>query len=349
MKRLRLEAGQASYPVLVGPGALSRLSRPSGRVAVVVDETVERLHGARIRACLAGVRAEFTTVPSGERHKTLRTVELLYDWLAERRIERGEPIVAVGGGVTGDVVGFAAATWRRGVPLVQAPTTLLAQVDSGVGGKVAVDHREGKNLVGAFHQPVEVLADTDFLATLPARERRAGLAEVVKTALLAGDPLLSIVDRGLEAMLEGGDVVEDAIADCIAYKAAVVQRDPEEHGERAVLNLGHTVGHALERVCGAGVLLHGEAVAHGLKVALALSGVPSGSPLPRLVARLDVPAPPGPPSVDALLDAMRHDKKVRGGQVRFVLLDGPGCPHWDCEVPPDEVRRAVEALVEGRL
>jgi 3-dehydroquinate synthase len=337
-----------SYDVHIGPGALGRLPEATGRLALLVDETVERLHGARIDAAFAGRRVERTTLPSGEAHKTLATASALYDWLAARRIERSEAIVAIGGGVTGDVAGFVAATWQRGVPLVQVPTTLLAQVDSSVGGKVAVDHPAGKNLIGAFHQPRLVLAEPAFLATLPPREMWSGLAEVVKTALLAGEPLFSLVASELEALAAGASALEEVVARCVAYKASVVKRDPSDHGERAVLNLGHTAGHALEKASHYEGLLHGEAVAYGLRAALALSGHGASSPARRLVSRLVVPPLPKL-AVEAVLEAMRSDKKVADGQARFVLLPELGRPTWGQLPAPGEVRRVVEALLEGAL
>lgn len=345
MRRVHVEVAPA-YDVVVGPGALSQLLPTAGRIAVVVDETVERFHGERIRAALADRRAVFTTLPSGERHKTLATLSSLYDWLAAHRIERAEHLVAVGGGVTGDLAGFAAATWQRGIPLVQVPTTLLAQVDASVGGKVAVDHPAGKNLIGAFHQPRQVLADTALLSTLPERERRSGLAEVVKTALLAGEPLMGLVSEHLDALAAGLAPLEEVIADCVAYKASVVQRDPQERGERAVLNLGHTVAHALEAVGEFEGLLHGEAVAHGLRIALAISGFDERSPERQLVARLKPPPVP-PVEVSQVLEAMRTDKKVHGGEIRWVLLDRVGEPRWGCPLPVEKVRAALSSLLHA--
>lgn len=347
MKRVRVEVAPG-YEVVIGRGALSCLPKWSGRLAIVVDEQVEQLHGDRIRQAFDGREVVFTTLPSGEKHKTLATAERLFDWLADHRIERSEHLVAIGGGVTGDLAGFVAAAWRRGIPFVQVPTTLLAMVDSSVGGKVAVDHPRGKNLIGAFHHPKMVLADTSFLETLPVRERWAALAEVVKTALLAGEPLYSLVKDSLEALSRLEEPLEEVIAECVAYKAGVVQRDPSEHGERAVLNLGHSVGHALETVGDYEALLHGEAVAFGLRASLALSGFALDSEAMQLVRRLAVPAPPRT-SVDEVLEAMQGDKKVVGGQLKFALLDEPGRPRWGCALPPEQVRSVVADLLSGRL
>jgi 3-dehydroquinate synthase len=347
MRRVHIQVAPA-YDVLIGDGALRELARAQGRLAVIIDEAVHQVQGEHLTQALGDRRRETFLLPSGERHKTLRTAETLYDWLAQHRFERNEPIVAIGGGVCGDLSGFVAATWRRGVPFVQVPTTLLAQVDASVGGKVAVDHASGKNLIGAFHQPRQVLADISFLRTLPERELWAGLAEVVKTALLSGEPLFSTVAASLEALARREGPIEEVVTECVAFKAGVVQRDPLEHGERAILNLGHTVGHALETVGGYERLLHGEAVAYGLRAALELSGIPSDSPAVRLVRRLRAPPLEGYATND-ILEAMRGDKKVSGGQLKFVLIDGIGRPRWNCELPPDRVRDVVDRLLGGAI
>jgi 3-dehydroquinate synthase len=347
MMRVHVEVAPA-YDVLIGEGTLGELARASGRLALVVDEVVQRIHGARIDAQLAGRSVEKFVLPSGERHKTLQSAETLYNWLAEHRFERGESLVAIGGGVCGDLTGFVAATWRRGVPFIQVPTTLLAQVDASVGGKVAVDHPSGKNLIGAFHQPSQVLADSSFLQTLPERERWSGLAEVVKTALLAGEPLFSQVASRLAELARGEGPLEEVIASCVIFKAGVVQRDPHEHGERAILNLGHTVGHAVERLAGYQRLLHGEAIAYGLRASLALSGIGSDSPAWALVRALNAP-PLGAMSVDDVLDAMRADKKVADGRIKFALLEGLGRPRWGCDVAPERTREVVSQLLAGEI
>lgn len=344
MRRVAVEA-ERRYEVLIGDGALASLMPFERRMAVFVDENVERLHGETLRTRFVGRRFEVFDVPSGERHKTLASAARAYDWLAERRFERAETVVAIGGGVTGDLAGFVAATWLRGVPFVQVPTTVLAQVDASVGGKVAVDHPAGKNLIGAFHDPVQVIADTSLLSTLPEREVWAGLAEVVKTALLAGGALLDAVDEGLEGFVVSPASLEDVIAGCVTHKASVVQRDPKERGERATLNLGHTIGHALERLAGYEGILHGEAVAHGLRAELALSGFDDASREMRLVRRLKVP-PLGRVRGDDVLAATRSDKKVSGARARFALLDAPGRPRWDVDVPDARVREVVEALFD---
>lgn len=345
MKRVRV-AVQPPYDVVIGDGALDAMPPMPGRLAVVVDETVWSLHRARLESWLAPRPHVVLPIPSGESHKTLATVSALYDRLAAERFERGEALVAIGGGVTGDLAGFVAATWRRGLSFVQVPTTLLAQVDASVGGKVAIDHPAGKNLIGAFHQPCLVLADPVFLTTLPERQLHSGLAEVVKAALLDGGELLSLVDSSLERIAADGELLEQVVSLAVAFKAGVVQRDPDERGERAVLNLGHTVGHALEQASGYS-LLHGEAVAYGLRAALSLSGHAADSAAMRLVRRL--PVPPLPALDRArVLQAMRSDKKVRAGQLRFVLLPRVGAPEWGVVVDEARVAGVVDALLTGR-
>jgi 3-dehydroquinate synthase len=340
--------GDRPYDVWLGEGSLDRLDRAPGRVAVVVDENVERLHGARLRTVLAPHDPAWFVLPAGERHKTLETAGALWDWLGAIRLERRERVVAVGGGVTGDLAGFVASTWRRGVPFVQVPTTLLAMVDSSVGGKVGVDTARGKNLVGAFWPPAQVLADTSLLATLPVRERWCGLVEVVKTALLAGEPLLGLVEARLEALAEGAAPTDDVVAACVRFKAEVVARDPTEQGERALLNLGHTVGHALEAAGGYERLTHGEAVAWGLRAMLALSGLAPGSREARLVARLPAVSLGGLDEA-AVLAALRSDKKSAGGRPRFVLLDRAGQARHGCAVDDERLRRVLgELLAAGR-
>ena len=344
MRRVTVSAG-ARYDVLIGEGALGELHPYEGRLAVMLDENVARLHRARVESALSGRAHEVFEVPSGERYKTLETASRAYDWLAQHRFERGEALVAIGGGVTGDLAGFVAATWRRGVPFVQVPTTILSQVDSSVGAKVAVDHPLGKNLIGAFHPPTQVLADTALLTTLPLRQRWSGLAEVVKTALLAGGELFDLVERDLEGFADATVSLDAVIERCVEHKAAVVERDPYERGERATLNFGHSVGHALELLAGYESLLHGEAVAWGMRAELALAGVARGSREAQLVRRLAVPPLPAA-EVDAVLDAMRSDKKVARGRVRFALVDSAGHVRWNVEHHDDEIRDSVRSLYE---
>ena len=330
------------YEVVVGRGALDGLAdalAASSAVAIVSDEHVLRAQGARLVAVATAPRL---ALAPGEVSKSFATLELVLDFLLEAGLDRRSRLVAFGGGVVGDVAGLAAALFQRGIPFVQAPTTLLAQVDSSVGGKTAVNLRAGKNLAGAFHQPCAVLADTTTLATLPEVELASGLGEVLKTALVGDAPLLDELEAAPEALLaRDPDRLEEVVARCISVKARIVAADEEERDVRKFLNLGHTFGHALEQVAGPGTIPHGVAVAVGLVLALeasARAGLLGAAELPartaRLCARLGLPATlaelrtrhrlalaPG-----ELVHAMRHDKKGAAGQPRFVLLRAAGEP-----------------------
>lgn len=288
-----------------------------GPAEVVVDHDVFAIHPPSLDVPVH-------TVPAGERAKTLAVCERIW---RELRLERRGTLVAVGGGSTTDVGGFAAAAYMRGISWIAVPTTLVGQVDAAIGGKTGIDLPEGKNLVGAFHWPETSVIDPVLLATLPERERRNGLAEVVKTGLLAGEPLWDLE-------------LAEQVRRCAAFKAAVCLRDPGEQGERTMLNLGHTFAHALETASDY-ELPHGEAVALGLIAALELSGRPAQA---ADVAELLRPERPG---VDAerAWQALLRDKKASGGSVRLVLLEGPGRPRWGVELPPDEVRAALERLI----
>jgi 3-dehydroquinate synthase len=349
------------YDVLVEPGldlaaALSERLRP-GVAALLTDSTVARLHGPKVLAALgeAGweVRA-VVEVPPGEGSKSLAVYEGAVRELARAGLPRGATLFALGGGVVGDLGGFVASSYMRGIGFVQLPTTLLAMVDSSVGGKVGLDLPEGKNLVGAFYQPRLVVADLHWLATLPPRELSGGLAEVVKMALLAGGEFLDDVSGGLGAARSGdGEALRALILHSVAYKARVVAADERESGLRAVLNYGHTTAHGLEAAASYG-LPHGEAVAVGMLAAARLSERRFGTELLPLHERLVRAAglPTRVPAVDpeAVLEAMRRDKK-RGasdgpGEHRFVLLRAPGEPVVNVPVPEDEAREAVEAVLE---
>jgi shikimate kinase/3-dehydroquinate synthase len=317
----------AAGGVHVGPDAVERLGRlvpGSGRVALVSDPHVAGIHGAVAQLSL-GPRLDSTHVlPRGEEAKTAAAVEELWH---ELRLDRGGTVVALGGGCTTDAAGFAAATYLRGVPWVPVPTSLVGQVDAAIGGKTAIDLPAGKNLVGAFHWPARVVIDPATLATLPERERREGMAEVVKTGLLAGEPLWELPQPEL-------------VRRCAAFKTAVCLRDPRERGERAILNLGHTFAHALEAASGYGPVTHGQAVALGLLAALRLSGRPTD--VVEEVLR------PRPVRVDAerAWAALRRDKKAADGRIRLVLLGDDG-PVWPAELPEPEVRAALDALIAG--
>ena len=345
-QRLTVRAESASYQVVVGHSVLARAGAwvapviPSRRCVVVTDETVAGLHLDALLGGLAetGVAASTIVVPAGETSKGLAAYGRVMDGLLDARIDRHTAVVALGGGVVGDLAGFAAATAMRGLPFVQVPTTLLAQVDSSVGGKTGVNAQQGKNVIGAFHQPCLVLADVAVLSTLPCREMRAGYAELVKTGLIGDAGFFSHCERHGKAMLDAErGLLADAVVHACAFKAAVVADDPREgsgDGGRALLNLGHTFGHALEAAAGFGSLLHGEAVAAGLGMAFRLSarlGLCSLGEASRVERHLEqVGLPSGPGQLDRrfsaalLLASMQRDKKNRGGQIRFVLARGIG-------------------------
>ncbi len=359
-RRLAVALPSASYEVVIGEGLLGRAGTllasalPQRRAVVVTDTAVAALHLTSLLEGLAGadIEASTLTVPPGEGSKSLATFGQVTDGLLAAGVERQTAVIALGGGVVGDLAGFAAASTLRGLPFVQVPTTLLAQVDSSVGGKTGINTAYGKNLLGAFHQPRRVLADIATLATLPARELRAGYAEIVKAGLIADSALFAWCEQNGAALLRGDAVLlAEAVYRACAFKAAVVGEDEREERSsngRALLNLGHTFAHALEATCGYdGSLLHGEAVAIGLGLAFALS-VRLGICPPQDAARvLDHLAAAGVPSTIAGLDRrfsasvlvghMRRDKKHRDGRLAFVLARGVGQAFTSRDVPPDEV------------
>jgi len=333
---VRVELGEHAYDVQVGKGLLDS-AQLAGLVTgaqafVLSDANVAPLYLARVRAALAGKQVGSLVIPAGEQEKTLARFGEAMAALAESGASRDVTVLALGGGVVGDLAGFAAACWMRGARFVQLPTTLLAMVDSSVGGKTAVDLPAGKNLVGAFHQPAAVLADLGTLKTLPARELRAGLAEIVKAAAIADAGFFDWIEANAEGLAAGDEaLLEHAIATAIAFKAGVVARDERERGERMLLNLGHTFGHAIETEQGYGGLLHGEAVAVGMVLAANLSAQLGNAPaedarrLRELLTRLGLPTavPPGL-APEALLARMRLDKKSVSGALRLVLWRGIG-------------------------
>lgn len=334
--------GDAPYRIEIGSGLSADGTRVlhatrAGHVLVATDSNVGPLHAdaleAALRAARPGLRLARFTLPAGERHKTLQGFAACLRALAELGATRDACVVALGGGVVGDVAGFAAACWMRGIDLVQVPTTLLAMVDSSVGGKTAVDMPEGKNLVGAFHAPRAVIADLDLLATLPDRELRAGLAEVVKYGAIFDVRFLDWIERNAHALLaRDAEALAGAVERACGYKAEVVLRDPFEHGERALLNFGHTFAHAIEAEQGyADGLVHGEAVAVGMVLAARLSvrlgrlDAADATRLETLLARLGLPVElPAGLDADALVARMRLDKKAQATGLRFVLLDALG-------------------------
>src|SRR3954454_22546629 len=328
-------AASGDYPVWIGPGALAALAAasPGGRAFCITDEHVGALYAGGLTG-LGGV----VEIPAGEEHKTLATAERVWRALAQQGVTRADYLVALGGGVVGDLAGFCAAGYQRGIAVVQAPTTLVAQVDSAYGGKTGVDLPEAKNYVGASHQPAAVVADTATLASLPPEEHAAGYAEVVKTALIAGGPLW-------ERVASGAPVDDEVILGCARAKLAVVAADERDGGVRQVLNLGHTVGHAIETVTGYARLRHGEAVGLGLLAALRLSG--QGAPREQVASLLEaqrLPVALEGLDAEAVMAATARDKKRIAGAVPFVLVDAPGEVRHGREVEPDALRGAVEEL-----
>ena len=369
---VRTRPGAADYPIYCDWGLLARLPAildrivpAGGRVFLVSDAAVQPLYGEALASALtaSGRRCESTTVPGGETSKNLRQLEALFDWLAGARAERGDVVLALGGGVVTDLAGAAAATYLRGMPLVHAPTTLLGMVDAAIGGKVAVDLPAGKNLVGAFYQPRAVVADIATLASLPPRELRAGFAEVIKHAFIRDPAMLDELERDAGALLSLSDPTPDArdravslIARNMAIKAAVVSADERESDLRMTLNYGHTIGHAIEAVTSYGAYLHGEAVAIGLVGAarighgIGLIDAATVERHERVLRRFGLPtqAAPSPGlTTDAVLEAMRSDKKVAGGRQRWVLLEAIGAPVVRDDVPPDLAEDVVHGLVEA--
>jgi shikimate kinase / 3-dehydroquinate synthase len=335
-RMLWARSASGDYPVYVGHGVLAAAPRPrGGRPFVVTDETVAALYGGGV-----GDAAATIAIPPGEAAKTWEQAGRVLRALAAAGMEHDDHVVALGGGVVGDLAGFCAATYQRGVPVVQLPTTLVAQVDSAYGGKTGVDLPEGKNYAGAYHQPAGVLADPAVLATLPQAELAAGWAEVIKTALIAGGPLWNRVRD------PGAEVDADLVLACARTKLAVVAKDERDQGRRQVLNLGHTVGHAIETATGYTRYRHGEAVGLGLLAALTLSGQPAlRDEVAGLLAAHGLPVALDP-VVDhaAVLDALQGDKKRRGGRVGFVLVEAPGDVRTGRAVDPDDVARALGEL-----
>jgi 3-dehydroquinate synthase len=338
---VRVELGARAYDVVIGADVLDTLGSRlvalgfTGRCGLVTSDRVAALYRARVERSLvlAGFTPVVVEVPDGEQEKTLATLGRIFDALLGAGIDRGTAVIGLGGGVIGDVTGFAAATLLRGLPVVQVPTTLLAQVDASIGGKTAVDHPVGKNLIGAFHQPRLVLADVGVLGTLPRRELLAGLAEVVKYGVIGDAALFARIEADPSAVVTvDPTALVPIVAACARQKAAVVAADErEERGERAVLNFGHTVGHALEAVTGYGRFLHGEAVSIGMVAAARVShalGVCAATTVDRissLLGRLGLPvAVPADVAPAALGAAMRADKKSAGGRIRFIAVEDIG-------------------------
>jgi 3-dehydroquinate synthase len=359
--------GERSYDIAIGRGVLASLGariadlRPRAKVVIVTDENVARLHLAAAEAALAhaGVATHRVIVPAGEASKSYRVFEQVCEAVIASRLERDDLIIALGGGVIGDLAGFVASVVRRGVDYVQVPTSLLADVDSSVGGKTAIDSAHGKNLIGAFYQPILVLADTALLDTLPEREFRAGYAEVAKYGLLGDAPFFAWLENNWREVFGGGPAREHAIAVCCRAKADIVARDERETGDRALLNLGHTFGHAFEAACGfSDRLLHGEAVSIGMALAFAFSakqGLISAAEAERAtrhLAAVGLPTRPQDipgtlPSIDQLMGLIAQDKKVKRGMLTFILAKGIGAAFVEGGVDAGAVRAfLLEKLAE---
>ncbi len=337
MRSIIVSLGQRSYPIHIGPGLLGRLHEfvspltPTS-IVIVTNDVVARLYAHRVQQALADVAAAtIVELSDGEQHKQWDSVAHIVDAMVRARVDRRGVIIALGGGVVGDIAGFAASVYMRGVRHVQVPTTLLAQVDSSVGGKTGINHPGGKNLIGAFHQPAAVISDTDTLKTLPPRQLSAGLAEVLKHGLLADADYFERMNVAIES-LRAGDAaaLTDAIARSCEIKASIVARDETEAGERALLNLGHTFGHAIEAMTGYSRWLHGEAVGCGLVLAAQLShalGLLAASDVQQIVATVARAGLPtrveGLSALDAI-ETMRGDKKADAGATRFIVLERIG-------------------------
>ena len=334
MRTLTVNTPSHAYPIFIGHDVYQQPQQTLApyigkRVSIISNQTVAPLYLPRLQAVLDALGcAHFSIIlPDGEAHKNGQTLNLIYDGLMQHRAERNTTLIALGGGVIGDMVGFAAATYQRGAPFVQIPTTLLSQVDSSVGGKTAINHPLGKNMIGAFYQPQAVLVDLGSLQTLPPREFSAGMAEVIKYALLGDADFLTWLENNIAALMaQQPDVLAQAVYHCCQMKADIVAQDEKEHGIRAHLNLGHTFGHAIEAEMGYGQWLHGEAVAAGMVLACRLSetlGYLKAADTERVIALLQaaaLPVAPPPIPLDKWLAHMQHDKKVQDGQMRFVVL-----------------------------
>ena len=357
MQTLRVELGERAYPIHIGAGLLTdtRLIAPHldlPRAAIVTNTTVAPLYLQQLSEALRAVGVEPISIvlADGERYKDWTTLNRIYDALIEGRCERKTTLIALGGGVVGDLAGFAAATYMRGIPFIQVPTTLLAQVDSSIGGKTGINHPLGKNMIGAFYQPRLVLADTAVLATLPPRELSAGLAEVIKHGLVRDEAFVVWLEQNVEKLLACDALaLAHAVRRCCEIKAAVVAEDEREAGVRALLNFGHTFGHAIESSLGYGKWLHGEAVAAGMAMAADLSrrmGYIAQADVDRVIALLKrARLPVAQPGIETarLLELMAVDKKTEAGRLRFILLDRIGAASIRDQVPGTLLQQVLAA------
>lgn len=350
------------YPVFVGWGNLSELGQRmrnlglSGKAALIADAGVFDIHGEKALGSLnlAGFEASAYSVPSGEGSKSGDALTRIYDWMVEQRLERGSAVVALGGGVAGDLAGYAAATFLRGVPLVHAPTSLLAMTDSAIGGKVAINHRRAKNLIGAFYQPKLVISDVETLGTLPPRELASGWAETIKHGMIMDPELLDTLERDIDRVLAlEPEMTTEIVRRSSGQKGKVVGGDEKEAGLRMILNFGHTIGHALEAATKYGELLHGEAVSIGMMGAARLSQRHAGlgdeavARMSRMLRGFGLPTSMPEQDPERLIEAMFLDKKVRSKAIRWVLLEDVGKPVIRDDIPMDSVREVLGALATG--
>ena len=356
-QKLKVELNERSYEIHVGNGLLGSCELliphiPNKRAAIISNTTVAPLYLQSLQNILNNAAVETISVilPDGEQYKSIDILNLIYDELLKNRCERSTPLIALGGGVIGDMTGFAAATYLRGVPFIQIPTTLLSQVDSSVGGKTGINHPLGKNMIGAFYQPRIVLADVSVLSTLPDKELSAGLAEVVKYGLIRDVDFLEWLEENMEALVSRDtEALKHAITRSCINKAEIVGRDERESGERALLNLGHTFGHAIESGMGYGVWLHGEAVAAGTVMAADLSrrmgwlDQKDVDRIKNIFTRAGLPVVAPNLGVEKYLDYMGMDKKVEGGKIRFVLLKAVGRAVIESEVPAELLKQTIES------
>lgn len=350
-RTITVELGDRSYPIVIGRGLLGGGFDLSKYLAgtdclIVSNETVAPLYLDKLIADLDVCSVESISLPDGEAHKTVATVTMVLDKLVSAKANRDTTVIALGGGVVGDIAGFAAACYMRGVAFIQVPTTLLAQVDSSVGGKTGVNHPQGKNLIGAFHQPRIVLADIDTLNTLPDRELSAGMAEVIKYGAIADEAFLTWLEQNMSALLDKqAAALTYAIGRSCEIKAEIVADDEREAGRRALLNFGHTFGHAIEHCQGYGEWLHGEAVAAGMIMAAEFSGVDADDVqrLRNIVAAAGLPTAPPALDATALLDAMQMDKKIRQKQLNFILLRALGDAFLTSAYDESKLQRVLES------
>lgn len=356
---MKVDLADRSYPIHIGPGLLKRaeliashLLQP--RVVIVTNDIVAPLYFETLSTCLRQQRitVESIVLPDGENQKSWQTLNQVFDALLTCRAERKTTLIALGGGVIGDLTGFAAAVFQRGAPYIQIPTTLLAQVDSSVGGKTAINHPLGKNMIGAFYQPKAVIADTDTLKSLPDRELSAGLAEIIKYGLIGDAAFFEWLEANMESLLARDTAaLTHAIEISCRNKAGIVARDETEQGVRALLNFGHTFGHAIESGMGYGEWLHGEAVAAGMSIAARVSerlGLLDRAAVDRtvdLLARAHLPVQGPPLGAERYIELMGHDKKVEGGEIRFVLLKRIGEAFAGASVPAETL--AIVLAGEG--